>query len=230
MLSDGRPPVPSDILEIHDPVRPAEPALGVPPVSMHRRFRPPSKRILDRSMQPPLQRIRDESPDGGHLHEAVPRRARRDQQRRMVRVAVDQEAPVGRVCVPAYAGEHERTVREVRHRVAEEVTHAGLGLARDLVPREGDAPFLTWMIWVVDPVAVSRVFVADLELVPVRVGLHEEALGDVEQHGEVPVPLGLVGRHPDVGERPRRRAELLLEVEEAVAVGARCEDGMRCAV
>lgn len=83
--------------------------------------------------------------------------------------------------------------------------------------RERHASDLVVVVGVPDEVTVARVFVADLQLVFVLVGFHEEAFCDVEQHGQVAVRFRFFGRHPDMAERPCRWAELFLEIKQPVA-------------
>jgi hypothetical protein len=78
--------------------------------------------------------------------------------------------------------------------------------------REGDTLLLARSVWIREKVAVPWMFVTNLELVFIFIRLHEEAFGDVEQHGKVPVLLDLIWVHLNMTESPRGRPKLLLEV------------------
>ena len=134
-----------------------------------------------------------------------------------------EEVTIRRVCTPAHACEGERPLCELRHGLAQELANALLGLQRDLVPAERDRGL--GAVGFGAEVGVARMLVADLELVALLVGLHEEAALHVEQHGQVLVELAFLLCHGDVCQRPGGGAQLVFHVDELGSVGAGAENG-----
>lgn len=139
---------------------------------------------------------------------------------------VDQKRTIGRVGTPTQPRKTKGPLCKLGHCLAQELSTSPLRLNGDLVRSKRHAH--SRAVRLLEPIAVSRVLVAHLELVLILVRLHEESLFDVKQHRQVLEQPGLLGRHLDVSQRPRRRSQLALEVEQLITVRSSAHDRGVC--
>lgn len=119
----------------------------------------------------------------------------------ILRMSTNEESTIGRVRTPTYPRGAKRPVRELRHALSQKLADALFRYLWDLLSHErrtdahigGLRAFLRS-----EPVAISGMLIADLELLVIGVRFHEEASLHIEENRKVAVEPGLFLGHLDV--------------------------------
>lgn len=159
--SSARPRFIRDISQVHHSVTPSEPVLSRLPIPSLCRLRTPTPGLCHAWVQLSCHTMDNVLSDHGNLHEAVSRTSHRKRQTWVLGMLRYQKVSVRSICAPTYPSERKWSLREVRHCLLQESPNALFRAQRNLVSSKGLRDLRGRVF---DPVAVTWMLVADLQL------------------------------------------------------------------
>src|SRR4051812_37690227 len=201
------PPISRHILEIHQLVRSSKTVLGRFPISLNSNLWPPTDNFFQFLLQFSFQCICNKPTNSRHLHSTIPRPTNSNHERSILRVSVNQKSTINGIGIPADTSKGKRPISKMRHSITQEIPSSCFSFKWNLLLGKWYAPLLTLMIGIRHKVAVPWMLIADLELVFLFIGFHEEPFCNVKQDRKIPVFLRFLGRHSNMAQSPSRRTQ-----------------------